>query len=493
MAGAPSLQVGAMRFFPSASAAVAALGLALAGCGHAAPRRFVEDRVPANDVGPAPAETAPSAPAPPAEPAAPDEAAAQPTPPPAEPRTLDDLVERALARDPETRAAWHDARAAAAIAGSRRSAWYPRLDAAADLGRTDASGGGARTTAGVTGSLSWLLLDLGARGAAIEEADRLLLASRLARRAAVLDLILDVQETYYQYLGARALFAAQAASVKQAETALTAAEDRRRAGVATIADVLQARTAWSQARLRLQEADGQALAFRGALATLAVLPPTTVLEVGELPERLAREEVEPEIERLLADAAARNPDLARARALAAASEANARLAARSGLPTLSFEAGAGRGWVISPDEGSDTTWTFGLTMRFPLFEGFRTVYDSLAARESADAAQARAEATGQRVMLDVWTSHQALRTAGQRVDTSRDLLESARLSAEVAGARYKEGVGSILDLLTAQAALEDARAEEVRARADWLVAFARLARSTGRLEGTPLPPDGEAR
>jgi outer membrane protein len=475
-----------MRLTPCASAAVAALGLALAGCGHGAPRRFVERRVPPNDVGPAPADVAPAAPAP----AAP---AAAPTPaPPAEPRSLDDLVERALARDPEARAAWHDARAAAAIAGSRRSAWYPRLDAAADVGRGNASGSG-RTTAGVAASLSWLLLDLGARGAVIDEADQLLLAARLARRAAVLDLVLDVQETYYQYLGARALFAAQQASVKQAETALAAAEDRRRAGVATIADVLQARTAHSQARLRLQSAEGQALAFRGALATLAALPPTTALEVGELPERVAREAAEPEVERLLAEASARNPDLARARALAGASGARARAAARSGLPTLSFDAGAGRGWLIRPDGGSDESWRLGLTVRFPLFEGFRTVYDSLAARESADAAGARADATGQRVMLDVWTSHQALRTAGRRVETSRDLLESASLSAEVATARYKEGVGSILDLLTAQAALEDARAEDVRARADWLVAFARLARSTGRLDDVSNHDDGEAR
>ena len=110
----------------------------------------------------------------------------------------------------------------------------------------------------------------------------------------------------------------------------------------------------------------------------------------------------------------------------------------------------------------------------------------LEARENADAARARADATGQRVALDVWNAWQALRTAGRRVSTARDLLESAAASADVAAGRYREGVGTIIDLLTAQTALESARAEDVRARTDWLVGAAQLARATGRLD-VPAP------
>jgi outer membrane protein len=474
-----------MPFSPRAAAAIVAL--ATVGCGHVAPGRFVADRVPARDPGPAPAAVADAPPPPPAA------GAPSTPPPPPEPRSLDDLLERALAQDPEARAAFHDARSAAASAGSRRSEWYPQLDAAADVGQSSV-GGGARTRAGVSASLSWLLLDLGARGASIDQADQLLLAARFARRASILDLVLQVQETYYQYLGARALVAAQESAVKQADTVLAAAEDRRRAGLATIADVLQARTAQSRARLQLQELEGQALAFRGALATLAGMPPTAALEVGELPRQLAHDEAEPEVERLLSEAAARNPDLGRARALSGAADASARFAARSGLPTLSFGSAFGQGWTIRPnDGGTDTTWTLGFTLRFPIFEGFRTVYDTIAARESAAATRAREEATGRQVFLDVWTTHQALRTAGLRLETSRVLVEDATLSAEVAAARYKEGVGSILDLLTARAALENARAEDVRARADWLVSFARLARTTGRLDPTMIKTTGDAR
>ena len=64
---------------------------------------------------------------------------------------------------------------------------------------------------------------------------------------------------------------------------------------------------------------------------------------------------------------------------------------------------------------------------------------------------------------------------------SRDLLASAQESANVAAERYRAGVGNIIDLLTAEAALEVARAQEVQARADWFVAVAQLAHDTGTL------------
>jgi outer membrane protein TolC len=85
----------------------------------------------------------------------------------------------------------------------------------------------------------------------------------------------------------------------------------------------------------------------------------------------------------------------------------------------------------------------------------------------------------------VWSSYHGARTAAHRVRTARDLLASAQQSEEVATGRYKEGVGSILDLLTAQAALASARAQEVQARADWLLSLASLAHDTGALGPAP--------
>jgi outer membrane protein len=476
----------------STAAAAAATVLLATGC---APSRWVAQRAPPpSEV----AREAARAPAPAAAPVAP-----VPVPAPAAPpRSLADLVDLALSHDPATRAVWHDARAAAALAGSRRSLYLPSLDASAALttqrmGSAPGRPSFEQSTYGASATITWLLLDLGARGALVDEADRLLVAARLAQHAAVADLVLTVQETYFGYLAARALVEAENASVRQAEASLAAAQGLQRAGLATIADVLQARTALSQRRLVLQQAEGQVLAVRGALATVAGLSPTAELEVGALPAEVDADAAHPAIDDLLAAAAARNPDVARARAAAEAADARARAASRARWPTLSLQTGASRSFYLEPaDLSAATSWSAGLVLRLPLLEGIRPAYDALAARAGADAARARADATGQRVSLDVWLSFQALRTAGGRIATARDLLSSASASAEVAAGRYREGVGSIVDLLNAQAALELARAEDVRARADYLVAIARLARATGRLElheevdASPAAPGG---
>jgi outer membrane protein TolC len=408
---------------------------------------------------------------------------------PLAPTTLADLLDLALSRDPATRAAWHEARAAAAVAGSRRAAYLPTIEGTGSLVRRLAPSGpraGDPTTSlGLSAQLTWLLLDLGQRGALRAEAEFDLLAARLAHEVAGLDLALQVEETWYQYQAARALVAASRASLAQAQASLDAAEARRRAGVATIADVLQARTALSQLQLDAQRQEGQMLALRGSLASLAGLPPTADLEVGELPAAVRAAEALPEVERLLAEAARANPALARARALADAADARADAAARANLPSLALAGSAGRAWPVAPDGPWSDDWSAGLFLRIPLFEGGRTAHEALAAREAASAARARVDQASRRVALDVWTSLQGLRTAARRVDTSRDLLASASAGAEVAAARYQEGVGSILDLLSSQTSLEVARAEEILARGDWLVSLARLARATGRAMPSP--------
>jgi outer membrane protein TolC len=462
-------------------AAGAAALLLASGC-FLAPSRFIAGRSPASPERPVEL--------PPPPPAAPPERA----PMPAQPRSLGDLLDLALSRDPSTRAAWHEARAAAAQAGSRRGAYLPALDLSGTAERSQIPASASRTetrqtTFGVGASLSWLLLDLGQRSASVREGDQLALAASLGHRAAVADLVLRVEEAYYLYLAARALVVAQRTNVEQTEANLAAAENRRRSGVATIADVLQARTAASQARLTLQSFEGATLALRGQLATQVGLEPTVEIDVGELPARVEVQSAAPRVEALLVDASEQNPDLARARAVADAAGARADAAARAWLPRLGARASVGQFWYEAPHADPGLGWSGGLVLEWPIFQGFSALYDARAARESAEAARARVDATTQGVMLDVWTTYQSLRTAVLRVETSRDLVESAGASADVAAARYKEGVGSILDVLNAQTALALARAEEVRARADWFLSLARLARATGRAElGRPDAP-----
>jgi outer membrane protein TolC len=68
------------------------------------------------------------------------------------------------------------------------------------------------------------------------------------------------------------------------------------------------------------------------------------------------------------------------------------------------------------------------------------------------------------------------------VRSADDLLNSAEQSNDAALARYKAGVGGIIDLLTAQSALAAARAQQVQARWIWQTALAQLAHDAGALD-----------
>jgi outer membrane protein TolC len=413
------------------------------------------------------------------------------------PVTLAQVVSVALANSPRTRETWLAARAAAAEVGKQKAAYWPSLDLTGELNRVKVAAVGGRfafqqTTYGPTLDVSWLLFDFGGRSADVEDAWQSLLAADFAHNAALQEEVLQVEQAYYQYQTARAFRAAAAADLAGAEANLKAAEARHDAGLATIAEVLQARTAMARARLGLETFEGQMKATQGGLATAMGLPTNVAVEVGELPAGLPLDRATAEVEEILQQAIEQRPDLLAARATAAAADAQAASAGRDRLPSIEMRGSTDRTYYWNQGVDPADNYSLSLLLRYPLFNGFQRRWELAEKRREAEAAHARTASLEQLVALQVWTSYYDLQTAAQRVETSRELLASARQSADVAAGRYKAGVGSILDLLTAQSALAEARAEEVAARADWLLAAAQLAHDSGALGPPPAEAEGVA-
>jgi outer membrane protein TolC len=70
--------------------------------------------------------------------------------------------------------------------------------------------------------------------------------------------------------------------------------------------------------------------------------------------------------------------------------------------------------------------------------------------------------------------------ATERLDVSRQSVASAQEDLRLAQERFRVGAGTILDTITAESNLTSAKANEVQARVDYLIARASLARATGR-------------
>ncbi len=410
--------------------------------------------------------------------------------------SLADAVDIALRNNPATRLSWAQARAAADLYGASRGSLFPNVTGTANVTRSRSIAvpgrlAGERTQWGPTVNLSYLVFDFGGRAGGIEAARQTAIAADLAHNSTVQNTVLQVETSVFSYLATRALRDAQRAALDEATANLAAANDRHDVGLATIADVLQARTARSQAQLDLETLEGQLRVTRGALAAAMGLPANTAVDLPDeaAPDTSAIDAVTQSVDSLIETAARNRPDLLQARAQAKVAEAQLAQARAARLPALAFTATGGHTQSdLSGFAGNSYTLNLGISV--PLFTGFTEMYDVRAAGEDVTAANAHTELARQQVALEVFTSFYAMRTAGQRVRTAADLLASAEQSEQVARGRYTEGVGSIIDLLVAQTALANARAQAVQARWQWRTALAQLAHDTGILgiHGEALAP-----
>jgi outer membrane protein len=399
--------------------------------------------------------------------------------------TIADVVDLALGNSPQTRATWADARAAAAVYGSAQGHLYPALE-------LDAAGGPSKAIAAFPGipatrsslttslNLSYVLLDFGQRGGAMAAAHEALFAADLTHNSTVQGVVLQAESAYFTYQASRGLYDAADTATRTAQTNLDAANRRHDVGLATIADVLQASTALSQAKLNEQTAAGNIQAARAQLALALGLAANSRFDVAPDTGIAPILQLSDNIDSVVARAVRDRPDVAAARALARQSQQQVRQARSTTLPTVTLGASGGN---VQSDlailAGNTYALTFGVSV--PIFSGFSHEYDIVAAKENAVAAASRSEQVRLTAISQVFTSYYALQTATQRVSTSAELLTSAVQSEEVARGRYSEGVGSILDLLTAQSALADARAQSVLSRWTWYASLAQLSHDAGVL------------
>ena len=188
--------------------------------------------------------------------------------------SLAELIDLAEAHNPETRVAWENARAQAAALGIARSELYPTLSAVALSGvdreeiplgtrfyrHTDPADQ-------VSLDLNYTIFDFGARRGRIAAESARVLAANFGFNDVHRKLIFQVQQAYYRLLNASAQDTAARASLANAEAVQQAAEERLRNGLATLPDVLEARSATAQSQYDLQAVLGAEQIARGDLAT----------------------------------------------------------------------------------------------------------------------------------------------------------------------------------------------------------------------------------
>jgi outer membrane protein len=415
--------------------------------------------------------------------------------PPEGAMTLSTAVDLALCRNPTTRSAWANARQQAAALGGAQSAWLPSISATGEESRdfgahADATGlitSSPQNTRDAALNLSWTLYDFGARDGRITSARHLLDAAAATASSISQQTVLNVVQSYYGVVAADAgLVAAQTTEAADARS-LEVARTLREGGAGTRADVLQTETAYDGAVLARVQADATSKTARGTLAVtlgltadhqLTLAPEAVPAEAPSLTARMAD---------LMAEAMQQRPDLAAALAQRDSAEANVTVARALGRPSIAVT--AGRDLIDTTGIPHENYSVVGLTVTVPIFTGFSVDYSVRQAQAALEASEANADQVRLGVSLGVWNAYYSLDSANQQLAVTAGLIKTAEENQQVALGRYQAGVGTIVDVLTAQSAAALARQTRIGAELTWEVARAQLALALGRLTGVePLFP-----
>lgn len=396
------------------------------------------------------------------------------------------LTEHALRARPDSRAAWLGIQAEAARLDAASAANWPTLSGQFNFTQSrglSSSGASVPTLHryGPSLALAYVLYDFGARAASIDAQRYQLIASLLSNNRTLQDVIAEVEAAHFALLGAKAQVEALAQLEISLRASLDAADVRLRGGLVSRADQLRARAALAEATLARQAAQRDQAKAEAALKQAAGIAQTQalVLDWEIVPPTALEASVL--LADLLAEAQRQRPDLQALQAAAASARLEAERARAARWPSLSLAANTGRTFFLEDDRVPSTTYSAGVNLSVPLFDGGRLAAQARAAERDAERLQAEAESQRSLVARAVVEAyHDVLHAQAQREGVAVQ-FDSASESAQAAEARYKAGVGSLLELLTAQAALARARQSAAQADSEWLAAFSRLNHALGRL------------
>lgn len=284
------------------------------------------------------------------------------------------------------------------------------------------------------------------------------------------------ESTYYAVLAAEELARVARERVQRAEQQLGVARARVTTGAAVQTDSLQLRLELSRARVGLLQ---QETALRVAQLTLGArvgadgpvnaAPLDSVLPT-ELPLTFAA---------AVEEAALQGPQYRQARAneRAAAAAFRARLGTYLPKATVAWNR-IGYDNRFMPSRLALSALT--LNVSFPLWDNGQREIALTQARVSQDVARAAREEMERSVRRDVAAAYDGFTTARASAELAAEGLSVATENFRVQQSRYRAGATTILDLLKAQADLDDAAATLVQARYATRLALAGLETILGR-------------
>ncbi len=422
--------------------------------------------------------------------------------------SLEELIDIAESNNPRTRIAWESAKQAAERLGIARSDYYPHLAALALAGDEHIIEPWPKPLGAPNGyflldastveegvELRYNIYDFGRRGGKVEASKAIRLATAAVFQRTNQDVAFRVVTDYYNLITALERLEASHQIVKTAQTTQEAAEAQLANGRATLPDVLNTRAVSAQASYDLQASIGAVDTARVVLRETLGAEPSDAILVQQ-PTAPLPDEVTQSTASLVDTAMGQRPDLRVLSEMIRAANAEVKIAKAEYRPTIIFGAFAGQQslWPSTSLPGpnqlgsaTESVWNVGVTVRWTIFDGGLRRHEvrmaDSARREAQDEKREKEDAIGR----EVWNAFVQFRTAVRQHEAAETLLTSASTSYDASLDAYRYGVKNVVDLVTTENQLAQARLAVVQARSAVRINATNLDYATGNLL-RPEPP-----
>ncbi|HYX54260.1 MAG TPA: TolC family protein [Candidatus Limnocylindrales bacterium] len=333
-----------------------------------------------------------------------------------------------------------------------------------------------RAATGLTGSQ--LITDFG-RSTSLTSSSRLHARAQqetaLATREQIVYL---VDQAFYNALSAQVLVQVADSTVSARQVLVDQVQALEQAKLRSALDLSFAQVSLAQAQLLLVNAKNNRDSAYAALSEALGLPDQKLFV---LEDTLNAQNPAGDVENYIQTALQTRPDVKALEFEESSAQKFTTAEKRLQLPTVSALGAAGITPVRSDRLGNNGYGAVGVNMQIPVFNGFLFSARANEAELRARAAAERVRDFKDTVARQVRSAWLDANSAFERQQVAAKLLDQANLSLDLAQARYKLGLSSIVELSQAQLQQTEAQISTVTAKYQYEVSLAVLAYQTGAI------------
>ncbi|MEI6827976.1 MAG: TolC family protein [Desulfuromonadales bacterium] len=300
--------------------------------------------------------------------------------------------------------------------------------------------------------------------------------SELEREAVRQGVAFQVFFTYLEVQKADAHRTAADRAVADARENMRIATVRTANGVGLRSDELRSRTHLSTVEQQLITAHNNMTLARMKLALLIGLPDDTTCEISSFSEQIALPVMSDQV---ISDALLNRVEIRRSHTDLEKTGAALTLAKAGYLPTVGAFASYQLNGKDAPFSSDNDAWTAGISLKWNVFDGFRRNSERTRALSGESAAREMLEATTKEVTYQLRESYLRRAEADKRLEVVRHSVADAEETVRLLSKRYENSLATMVELLDAQTALNQARANLIESEAGQALAGGRVYVMTG--------------